>query len=120
MKYDRRDVMRRAHALRRSNDLTMSEAMKAAWAQVKQPQALPAIQRRPPLEMLAQDIIALPQRAKALVAKVKDARIEFAFRVKAEVGVRVTLRDDPSMAFVKAGEIGAIYERRNGAARMSA
>ncbi len=98
MKYDRSSILRRAHVLRRQNGVTMSDAMKAAWAEAKAPNAVAP--QRLPLEAVALGVVAMAR-------KVRDARIEAGFRVKVDVGLRVTPKGEMPMAFVKRGEIGA-------------
>lgn len=101
MNIDRGAVMRRAHALRKAKGMSMSDAMKAAWAEAKAPPALPTV--RP----------GIPDRAIALARAMTGARIEVAFRIRVDIGVRVTPRDVAPMAVVRSGEIGAVCERRS-------
>lgn len=103
-RYDRRKIMRRAHALRAGTVKDFSACLRMAWDEAKAKPIAIAPQRLP-LEAAALGVIALAK-------KIKNSRVEVAFRVKADIGVRVTPRGEAPMAFVKAGEIGAAYERR--------
>ena len=98
MKYDRSSILRRAHVLRRQNGVTMSDAMKAAWAEAKAPNAVAP--QRLPLEAVALVVVAMAR-------KLREARIEIGFRVSTEIGVRVAPKGEMPMALVRRGEIGA-------------
>lgn len=79
-KLNKRSIMLRAHALRREG-LDMSSAMRRAWAEARN--------ATKPALILPPTVAALKGVADA-VRLLRNSRIEFGIRLRADIGLRIT------------------------------
>lgn len=105
MKYDRKQIMRRAHSLRAETARPFGDCLRKAWAEAKAPKAI--VQPKLILPPVAQAAMG----AVALAKKLKGARIEIAARVHVDLGVRVTPKGEAAMAWVASKELSGGIDR---------
>lgn len=104
MKYNRKQIMRRAHALRTETGRAFGECLRLSWAEAKAKPVAIAPQRLP-LESVVLGAVDL-------VKKLKSSRIEVAGRVHVDLGIRVTPKGEAPLAWVTSKEIAGGYDRR--------
>lgn len=105
MKYNRRSIMRRAHALRAETGWAFAKCLRQAWAEAKAPKAIAIAPQKLPLEAAVIGAVALARR-------LKNSRIEVAGRICVDIGLRITPKGEAPLAWVTSKEIAGGYDRR--------
>ena len=108
MRYNKRLIMRRAHALRLETGRAFGECLRQSWKEAKSPKNVAIAPQRLPLE-------AAVIGAYNLAKKLKDSRIEVAGRVSVDLGLRITPRGESSMAYVVSKKLAGGFDNRKGA-----
>lgn len=103
MKYNRQQIMRRAHCMRAETNKPFADCLRAAWAEAKC--VAPPALILPPVAQAALGAVAI-------VRKLRSAHIEIAARVHVDLGLRVTPKGEMPMAWIASKELAGGYERR--------
>ena len=104
MRYNRKQIMRRAHALRKETGRDFGECLRQSWKEAKSPKNVAVAPQRLPLE-------AAVIGAYNLVKKIKGSRIEIAGRINVDLGLRVTPKGEMPVAHVVRKNIAIGFER---------
>lgn len=104
MRYDKRQIMRVAHRIHKETGFPFGECLKMSWADAKSPKAIAIPPQKLPLE-------AVVIGAYNLAKKIQGSRIEVAAKVKIDLGMRITPKNDTPLAYVISKNIAAGYER---------
>ena len=107
MKYNRRNIMRRAHALRLETGRAFGECLRQSWAEAKSPKNVAIAPQRLPLE-------AAVIGAYNLAKRLKDSRIEVAGRISVDLGLRITPKGYSPMAYVVSKNIAGGFDNGKG------
>lgn len=107
MKYNRKQIMRRAHALRAETGRAFGECLRQSWKEAKSPKNVAIAPQRLPLEAAVIGAFNLAKR-------IKDSRIEVAGRVSLDLGVRITPRGYMPMAYVVSKNIAGGFDNGKG------